>query len=124
MSTARRVPAKLSIEPGQKPGYSSPEKVFRRVGWKGLERGGASWEIPCDMYAVKVDKGQRLRLTVLRPGDYYEPEILNPDQITLRRVPPPRRPVKLTKAQALAAIGKSRLRFTQSWDQLKEETRA
>ena len=76
-----------------------------------------------DMYAVKVDKGQRLRLTVLRPGDYYEPEILNPDQITLRRVPPPRRPVKLTKAQALAAIGKSRLRFTQSWDQLKEETR-
>ena len=90
---------------------------------KGLEHGAAEREIPSDMYAVKVDKGQRLRLTVLRPGDYYEPEILNPDQITLRRVPPPRRPVKLTKAQALAAIGKSRLRFTQSWDQLKEEAR-
>ena len=75
------------------------------------------------IYAVKVDRGQRLRLPELRPGDYYEPEILNPDQITLRRVLPPRRRVKLTKAQALEAIGKSRRRFTQSWDQLREETR-
>jgi hypothetical protein len=75
------------------------------------------------MYAVKVDKGQRLRLTVLRPGDYYEPEVLSPDQIHLRRVPPPRRPAKLTKAQALEAIDKSRLRFTQPWDRIKEETR-
>ncbi len=75
------------------------------------------------MFAVKVDAAKRLRLKVLRPGDYYEPEILSLDQINFRRVPPPRRP-KLTKAQALAAIEKSRLRFTHTWDQLKAETRA
>lgn len=96
---------------------------FPPGGQKGLEDGAAWRELLSDMYAVKVDKGQRLRLPELRPGDYYEPEILNPDQITLRRVLPPRRRVKLTKAQALEAIGKSRLRFTQGWDQLREETR-
>ncbi len=74
------------------------------------------------MFAVKMDGAKRLRLKALRPGDYYEPEILSLDRINFRRVPPPRRP-KLTKAQALAAIGKSRLRFTHTWDQLKAETR-
>jgi hypothetical protein len=75
------------------------------------------------MFAVKVDAGRRLRLKVLRPGDYYEPEILSLDQINFRRVPPPRRP-KLTKTQALAAIEKRRLRFTRTWDQVKAETRS
>ena len=75
------------------------------------------------MNAFKVDERQRLRLTVLSPGDYWEPEVLDEDHIALRRVPPPRHPVKLTKAEALKAIGKSQLRFTRSWDQLKEETR-
>jgi len=75
------------------------------------------------MYAVKVDKGKRLKLTVLHPGDYYEPQVLSPDQINLRRVAPPRRPTRMTKAQALEAIEASRLRFTQSWDQIKQETR-
>jgi hypothetical protein len=75
------------------------------------------------MFAVKVDAGKRLRLKVLRPGDYYEPEIVSLDQINFRRVPPPRRP-KLTKAQALAAIEKSRLRFTRTWEELRTETRA
>ena len=27
------------------------------------------------MNAVKVDSAKRIRLTVLTPGDYYEPEI-------------------------------------------------
>jgi len=75
------------------------------------------------MFAVKVDARKRPRLKVLRPGDYYEPDILSLDQINFRRVPPPRRP-KLSKAQALAAIEKSRLRFTRTWDQVKTETRA
>jgi hypothetical protein len=44
-------------------------------------------------------------------------------QITLRRMPPPRRPGHLTKAEALRAIEKSPLRFTHSWEQVKEETR-
>ena len=55
------------------------------------------------MHAVKVDAGKRLRLRALRPGDYYEPEVLSPDLINLRRVPAPRR-AKLTKAQALQAL--------------------
>ncbi len=75
------------------------------------------------MYAIKADKGKLLRLGVLRPGDYYEPEIESLDRIELRRVPPPRHPVKLTKAQAMQALENSRLRFTHTWDQIKEETR-
>lgn len=45
------------------------------------------------------------------------------DQINFRRVPPSRGP-KLSKARALAAIEKSRLRFTRTWDRVKAETRA
>ena len=40
------------------------------------------------MEAIKVDDKQRLRLTVLKPGDLYEPEFQTPDLITLRRVAP------------------------------------
>ena len=90
---------------------------------KRLAQGAKEWEISTAMFAVKVDPGKRLRLKVLRPGDYYEPEVVSLDQINFRRVPPPQRR-KLTKAQALAAIEKSRLRFTRTWDKVKAETRA
>jgi hypothetical protein len=73
--------------------------------------------------AVKVDAAKRIRLPVLRPGDYYEPEYSGPEQITLRRVAEPRRKVQMSKAQALAAIERSRLKFTVSWDDLRRETR-
>jgi hypothetical protein len=74
------------------------------------------------MNAVKVDSAHRIRLTVLTPGDYYEPEIHGQgQQITLRRMPPPRK--HWTKEEALRAINKSPLRFTHSWDQVKQETR-
>src|ERR1035441_7840337 len=75
------------------------------------------------MNAVKVDSAKRIRLTVLTPGDYYEPEVRGGDaeEITLRRMPPPRR--RFTRLEALRAIEKSPLRFTHSWDQVKEETR-
>jgi hypothetical protein len=74
------------------------------------------------MNAVKVDSAKRIRLPVLIPGDYYEPEIRGQGQeITLRRMPPPRK--QWTKEEELKAINKSPLRFTHSWDQLKEETR-
>jgi hypothetical protein len=91
-------------------------------GAKGLETGGALWEI-YTMKLVKVDSAKRIRLLVLTPGEYYEPEIqgANAERITLRRVPPPRR--QWTKAEALKAINKSPLRFTHTWDQLKGETR-
>ena len=75
------------------------------------------------MNAIKVDATKRLRLPGLRPGDYYEPEYLGPAEIMLRRVPEPKRTVRKTKAQALTAIERSRLRFTASWDELRRETR-
>src|ERR1035438_4141187 len=63
------------------------------------------------MNAVKVDSAKRIRLTVLTPGDYYEPEVRGGDaeEITLRRMPPPRR--RFTRLEALRAIEKSPLRF-------------
>jgi len=74
------------------------------------------------MNAVKVDSAKRIRLTALIPGDYYEPEVRGKaaDEITLRRMPSPH---QFTKLEALRAIGKSPLRFTPSWDQVKAETR-
>jgi hypothetical protein len=75
------------------------------------------------MDVVKVDETRRIRLKVLNPGDYYEPEFVSGDEITLRRVKPPKRRVKLTKAQALTAIRKSKLTFTRSWETMRRETR-
>jgi hypothetical protein len=89
---------------------------------KTLEKRGRLWEFP-NMNAVKVDAAKRIRLPVLRPGDYYEPECLGPEEIMLRRVPEPKRKLQMTKAQALAAIERSRLRFTVSWAELRLETR-
>ena len=75
------------------------------------------------MNAVKVDGARRIRLTVLTPGDYYEPEVrgAQADEITLRRLRPPKRDWSIE--EALRAIEKSPLRFTRSWDELKKETR-
>ena len=80
------------------------------------------WEF-YTMNAVKVDSAKRIRLTVLTPGDYYEPEVRGraAEEITLRRMLPPRR--RFTKVEALRSIEQSPLRFTHSWDQVKEETR-
>jgi len=42
------------------------------------------------MNAVKVDEAHRIQLSVLRPGDLYEPEVHGPnaEEITLRRLEP------------------------------------
>jgi hypothetical protein len=87
----------------------------------GLENAHPSWEF-YTMNAVKVDDARRIRLPVLTPGDYYEPEIRREgEEITLRRLPPPRK--VWTKAEALKAINKSPLRFTAQWEAVKAETR-
>lgn len=75
------------------------------------------------MNAIKVDAAKRIRLSVLRPGDYYAPEYYSPEEIVLHRVPEPKRRPRMTKAQVLAAIQRSRLRFNASWDELRLETR-
>ena len=73
------------------------------------------------MNAVKVDDAHRIEVSVLQPGDYYEPEVLGDNDVLLRKVELPRR--KPTFAEAMAAIENSPLRFTKSWDEIKEETR-
>ena len=75
------------------------------------------------MNAVKVDRAKRIRLPILTPGDYYEPEVRGPgaDEITLRRMPPPYR--RWTRDEALKTLDQSPLRFTRGWEQVKEETR-
>ena len=41
------------------------------------------------MNAIKVDEAHRIQIAVLAPGDLYEPEIVSPDEIKLRRVSQP-----------------------------------
>lgn len=76
------------------------------------------------MNAVKVDEAHRIQLSVLKPGDFYEPEVHGPDadEITLRRLKPPTRRT-VTKAEALEAIDNTPLRFGGTWDELRRETR-
>jgi len=73
------------------------------------------------MNAIKVDEAHRIQFHLLRPGDYYEPEARGENELILRKVPPPRR--RLNYDDALAAIERSPLRFTKSWDEIKKETR-
>lgn len=72
------------------------------------------------MNAVKVDETRRVQLPMLTPGDYFVPQNVGANDILLRKVPvPPRK----SKAEILAALDKSPIRFTASWDELKHELR-
>ena len=73
------------------------------------------------MSAVKVDEAHRIQVPALRPGDYYETEVLGENEVLLRKVELPLR--KLTYTEAIAAIESSPLSFTKSWDEIKKETR-
>ena len=76
------------------------------------------------MHTVKVDLKRRVRLPILTPGDYYQVEIRDTEagrEVALHYVTPPKK--QWRKEDVLRAIDRSTLRFTQSWEQLKEETR-
>jgi hypothetical protein len=75
------------------------------------------------MKAVKVDEAHRIQISVLKPGDLYEPEVHGPDadEITLRRLKPAHR--NMTKAEALKAIDSTPFRFGGTWDEVRKETR-
>jgi hypothetical protein len=66
----------------------------------------------------------RIQLSILKPGDLYEPEIhgQDADELTLRRLKPTTR-FKMTKAEALKALDNTPLRFGGTWDDLRRETR-
>jgi hypothetical protein len=76
------------------------------------------------MNAVKVDEAHRIRLTALKPGDYYEPEIHGPDadEITLRRLRTTARR-KMSKEEVIRRIKNSKLRFARSWEEIRKDTR-
>lgn len=86
----------------------------------GLKRIPVWWKI-APVNAEKVDDAHRIRVPALRPGDYYEPEVLGENEVLLRKVQLPRR--RPTYAEAMAAIESSPLRFSKSWDEIKKETR-
>jgi hypothetical protein len=73
--------------------------------------------------AVKCDSKKRVRIPFLQPGDWFEPEQVSADVVTLRRIPPPARPRKMSREECLAALAASDLRFETSFDELKKETR-
>jgi hypothetical protein len=73
------------------------------------------------MNAIKVDDTRRVRLPMLAPGDYYVPEPLGGNSILLHKVPPP--PRQMSKAEVLAALEESPIRFKGNWDDLKKEVR-
>lgn len=75
------------------------------------------------MNAVKCDSKKRIRIPFLQPGDWFEPEQVSEDVVTLRRIPPPSRPGRLTREECLAALAASNVRFEASFDELKKETR-
>jgi hypothetical protein len=73
------------------------------------------------MNAVQVDQARRLTLPMLEPGDFYETEVRGENEIVLRKVVP--RPRNMTQQEILQAIEQSPIRFTASWDDIKEELR-
>lgn len=75
------------------------------------------------MNAIKCDKTHRLRLPKLRAGDWFVPEYVSEDMVTLHRVPDPTERRRMSREECLRAIERSPLRFTAGYDQLKEETR-
>lgn len=72
------------------------------------------------MKAVKVDEARRVQLPMLTPGDCFTPHSVGANDILLRKVSePPRK----TKAEVLAALDESPIRFTAGWDELKTTLR-
>ena len=74
------------------------------------------------MDPVRVDENGSVRLKLLVPGAYYEPEVVSSDEIKLRRVYP-RVATKMSRADVLKAIEQSELSFSTTWDALRMETR-
>ena len=75
------------------------------------------------MNAVKVDEAKRVRLKIMEPGDYYEPEYTDSNIITLRKVPPPPRPKKMTRSDVLQASKNCKLKPKMHWQELRKRTR-
>jgi butyrate kinase len=75
------------------------------------------------MDPIQVEADGAIRLTVLTPGDFYDAEVVNADEIRLRRLRIIAPQKKMTREEALQALERSSLRFVRGWDQLKQETR-
>ena len=75
------------------------------------------------MDAVQVDQEGRIRLGILKPGDYYEPAFDSPDIITLRRLAASTQPPSLSAATVKQAILGSTLDLGAGYDEVRAITR-
>lgn len=75
------------------------------------------------MAAVKVDDRKRIRLPVLKAGDYYELELMTREFIALRRIRGAAGGTPMTAAQVRRTIRKSRLDFGAGYDEVRALTR-
>jgi hypothetical protein len=76
------------------------------------------WNIPA-MNAVKADEAHGSQVSVLRPGDYYEPQLLGENEVLLRKAELPRR--RPAFAEAMAAFESSPLRVSKSCDESRRK---
>jgi hypothetical protein len=75
------------------------------------------------MDAVQVDQEGRIRLRILKPGDYYEPAFVSPDIITLRRLSTSAPPPSLSAAAVKQAVLGSTLDLGAGYDEVRAITR-
>lgn len=72
---------------------------------------------------IVADDKKRIRIPAVHPRDVFHPETMTRNLIVLRRVEPPKPKRKMTRDEILRAIETSPIKFTTSWDELKEEIR-
>lgn len=89
-----------------------------------LENGRVRWDCP-DVNAISDDHCRLTSQDLFKPNTIYEGEVTQDGRVVLTELPTKTFPgARLSKAKALAALEKSPLRFTRSWDELREETRS
>ncbi len=79
------------------------------------------WDYPT--MTVTADSKRRVVMPGARPGDVFACEDEGNGRFLLVRLNKPAPPRKKTRAQVLAAIKASKMKFDLTWDELREMTR-
>ena len=79
------------------------------------------WDHPT--LTVIADSKKRVVMPGARPGDVFAFEDEGNGHFLLVRLKKPAPPKKKTRAQVLAALKASKMKFDLSWDELREMTR-
>ncbi len=81
-----------------------------------------TWDYPT-MSTSTADAKRRIVLPGASPGDVYDVQRINEDQVVLVKLQRPPLPKQTQKQDVLRAISKSPLHPTKSWEKLKNLTR-